>query len=103
MACLVQDANESVQMIGDALVGIIFIRNFIGAVIGVAMIPWIRDMGILNTFIVVAATAVIVLLIPVPMIIWGKKARAATAAKYKHYSLAAIPPASLKKLMEEWS
>ncbi|KID82513.1 Major facilitator superfamily transporter [Metarhizium guizhouense ARSEF 977] len=91
------------NMIGDALVGITFIRNLIGAVLGFAMIPWIRGMGILNTFIVVAATAAIVLLIPVPMIIWGKKARAATAAKYEHYSLAAIPPASLKKLMEDWS
>lgn len=90
-------------MIGDALVGIVFVRNLIGAVVGVAMIPCIRDMGIQDTFIVVAATAVVVLLIPVPMMIWGKKARAATAAKYEHYSLAAIPPASLKKLMERWS
>ncbi|KAG8416170.1 hypothetical protein J3459_013716 [Metarhizium acridum] len=91
------------NMIGDALVGIVFIRNLIAVVIGVAMIPSIRNMGVLNAFIIVTAMAAVVFLIPVPMMIWGKKARAATAAKYEHYLLAAIPPASLKKILDELS
>lgn len=88
-------------MIGDALVGVVFVRNLLGVVVSVGIIPWIDGMGIQNTFILTAATAAIVLLIPAPLMIWGKKARIRTSVKYEHYSLAAIPPASLKQLMAE--
>ncbi|KHN95728.1 Major facilitator superfamily domain, general substrate transporter [Metarhizium album ARSEF 1941] len=90
------------NMIGDALVGIVLVRNLLALVVGMTlvMVPWIRDMGILKTFIGIAASVVVVSMLPVSMMIWGKKARARTAVKYKHYSLAAIPPASLKKLMK---
>ncbi|KFG85372.1 hypothetical protein MANI_110086 [Metarhizium anisopliae] len=91
------------NMIGDALAGIVFVRNLIAVVVGIALLPAIQKIGVLQAFIIVGATAAAVLLIPVPMMIWGKKARAATAAKYEHYSLAAIPPASLKRILNEWS
>ncbi|TWU73853.1 hypothetical protein ED733_005518 [Metarhizium rileyi] len=91
------------NMIGDALVGISFIRNGIAIVVLLVIIPGMQNMGMQTTFIVVAVTAAVVLLIPIPMMIWGRRARIATSAKYEHYSLAAIPPASLKNLMEEWS
>lgn len=88
-------------MIGDALVGVIFVRNLLAVLVSVGVNPWIDEMGIQNTFILTAGTAAVVLLIPAPLMIWGKKARIRTSVKYEHYSLAAIPPVSLKQLMAE--
>ncbi|KAK2589515.1 hypothetical protein QQS21_012808 [Conoideocrella luteorostrata] len=87
------------NMIGDTLVGIVFVRNVLNVVVSVGIIPWMNSMGLQNTFILASSTAAVILLIPVLLIRWGQKARGNTAAKYERYSLDAIPPASLKKLL----
>lgn len=86
-------------MIGDALVGIILTRNLLAVGVSAGVIPWIDSMGILNTFVVTAATAALVLMIPMPLMYWGRRARRATAARYERYSLGAIPPAYLKRFL----
>ena len=87
-------------MIGDALVAVALVRNILAATLWFAIVPWINAVGIRNVFIVCAVTSVPVLLLPVPLLLWGRRGRTATASKYKQFSLAAIPPATLNKILE---
>jgi hypothetical protein len=88
-------------MIGDALVGVALVRNIFGVVVSLVVIPWTRGMGLQNTFILTAGIVGLVLSIPVLLMRWGRGMRVRTSLRYEHYSLAAIPPFSLKKLMRE--
>jgi hypothetical protein len=88
-------------MIGDALVGVIFVRNALAAILWIGIMPWVGAKGVNNALIITAAATSAVLLLPIPLLIWGRKGRAATAAKYKEYSLAATPPATLSRIMGE--
>ncbi|KAM0742734.1 hypothetical protein ACQRIT_002911 [Beauveria bassiana] len=87
------------NMIGDALVGIVLIRNLVAAIVWIGILPWVSPAGERKAFIIAAATAIFVLFIPVPLILWGRQGRAVTAARYRHYSLAASPPVALDKIM----
>lgn len=86
-------------MIGDAMVGVVFVRNALAAVIWVGVMPSVGFAGVNDVFIIVSIAASAALLMPVPLLIWGRMGRAATATKYREYSLAATPPASLSKIM----
>jgi hypothetical protein len=44
-------------------------------------------MGVQNVFILTAVVCFVVLLIPVPLLIWGKKARIATAKRYRQMAM----------------
>lgn len=71
------------KIIGDALVGVIFMRNIISVIILFVITPWVNGMGMQNLHILAAVVAFFLYLIPVPLLIWGKKARIATAARYR--------------------
>ncbi|KAJ5806860.1 hypothetical protein N7474_010452 [Penicillium riverlandense] len=71
------------DIIGDALVGVIFMRNIISVIVLFVLTPWVDGMGIQNLHILCAVVAFVVYLIPVPLLIWGKKARIASAPMYK--------------------
>lgn len=86
-------------MIGDALVGVVFVRNALAAVLWLCVMPWMDGSGIRSVFIVAAAMSMVILLIPVPLLYWGRSGRIATADKYRHYSLAATPPTILRKIL----
>ncbi|KAJ5758095.1 uncharacterized protein N7511_006789 [Penicillium nucicola] len=71
------------DIIGDALVGVIFMRNIFSVVVLFALTPWVEGMGMRDLHILVTVIAFVLLLIPVPLLIWGKKARVATAPMYR--------------------
>ncbi|KAJ6080299.1 hypothetical protein N7467_010052 [Penicillium canescens] len=71
------------DIIGDALVGVIFMRNIFSVVVLFVLTPWVEGMGMRDLHILVAVIAFVILLIPVPLLIWGKKARVATAPMYR--------------------
>lgn len=48
-----------------------------------ALTPWIADMGVQNVHILTAVVCFVVLLIPIPLLLWGKKVRIATAKRYE--------------------
>ena len=52
-----------------------------------AITPWIEGMGVQNLHILTACLACAILLIPVPLLMWGKKARVATAQRYRAMAL----------------
>lgn len=64
------------------MVGIIFTRNMFSVAVLFALSPWTEAMGLRNVHILTAAVFCAILLIPVLLLKWGKKARAATAKKY---------------------
>jgi hypothetical protein len=75
------------QLIGDALVGVVFVRNVLSVVVLFSLTPWINGMGIQNVHILIAFIIFGVLLIPIPLLIWGKKARMATAVRYREMAI----------------
>lgn len=58
-------------------------RNIFSVVVLFALTPWVEGMGLRDLHILLAVIALVVLLIPVPLLVWGKKARIATAASYR--------------------
>ena len=62
--------------------GVIFSRNAFSVVVLFALTPWIAGMGLRNVHILVGVLCFAIMLIPVPLLLWGKKARGATAKRY---------------------
>ncbi|KAM3498838.1 hypothetical protein MY10362_007865 [Beauveria mimosiformis] len=71
------------DVIGNALVGVVFTRNAMSVVVLFALTPWINVMGLRNLHIMISILCCLLLLMPVALLIWGKKARIATAARYR--------------------
>lgn len=65
------------------MIGIIFTRNVLSVVVLFALTPWIESMGLQNVHILVAGILGLILLIPVLLLKWGKKARARSAKAYR--------------------
>lgn len=87
-------------MIGDAMVGVVFLRNVLAAILWIGIMPRIDAARTTEVFIMVSvATSVVVLFLPIPLLLWGRKGRAVTASQYRAYSLAATPPATLNKIL----
>lgn len=68
------------------MVGIGTVRNLFAVIVLFGLGPWIEGMGLRNFFILLSAVAFAILLIPVPLLIWGKKIRSRTAEVYRHYA-----------------
>lgn len=73
-------------MTGEAFVAIAFIRNIASIAFYFAITPWFEHSGIQGMYIVVAVLALVVASLHVPLIIWGKKIRVKTAARYVEYA-----------------
>ena len=58
-------------------------RNVISLVVLFVLTPWVNGMGMQNLHILCAIVAFAIYVIPVPLLIWGKKARINTAAAYR--------------------
>ncbi|KAH6962448.1 major facilitator superfamily domain-containing protein [Ilyonectria sp. MPI-CAGE-AT-0026] len=78
--------DSYVNIIGDAMVGIGTVRNLFAVIVLFGLGPWIEGMGLRNFFILLSAVAFAILLIPVLLLIWGKKIRSRTAEVYRHYA-----------------
>ncbi|BCS23599.1 uncharacterized protein APUU_40043S [Aspergillus puulaauensis] len=75
------------EILGDALVGVVFVRNGLSVLIMFVYTPWITAMGIQNTFIVAGLISLAMAIMPIGLLIWGKRAREHTAAEYRRYAL----------------
>ncbi|UNI18473.1 hypothetical protein JDV02_004741 [Purpureocillium takamizusanense] len=71
------------DVIGNALVGVVFTRNVLSVVVLFSLTPWIDGMGLRDMHILVSAFSFCILLIPVPLLIWGKKSRVSLAKTYR--------------------
>ncbi|KAM3435147.1 hypothetical protein MY4824_005019 [Beauveria thailandica] len=74
------------QIIGSAMVGVVFVRNAASIGILFGLTPWIEKSGIRNVNIVMFCFCFLILLLPAVLLIWGKKARLASAGSYKRLS-----------------
>lgn len=74
------------QILGDALVGVVFVRNAISTGLIFAIPPWIGTMGVYDMFVVCAVLAAVIALTCVPLIIWGREWRIALARKYQKFA-----------------
>jgi hypothetical protein len=63
------------------------VRNILSVVVLFALTPWISGMGVQNVFILTAVICFVILSIPVPLLIWRKKARIATAKRYRQMAM----------------
>ncbi|PMB70177.1 putative MFS-type transporter [Beauveria bassiana] len=70
-------------IIGSAMVGVVFVRNAASIGILFGLTPWIEKSGIRNVNIVMFCFCFLILLLPAVLLIWGKKARLASAVSYK--------------------
>ncbi|KAE8873385.1 hypothetical protein PTNB73_00017 [Pyrenophora teres f. teres] len=75
------------EILGDVMIGVTFMRNAFSVVILFALTPWIKRNGIQNVCLITAAICFVVLLFPIPLLIWGKRIRISTAQKYRHMAL----------------
>ncbi|ORY02841.1 major facilitator superfamily domain-containing protein [Clohesyomyces aquaticus] len=75
------------EVIGDALVGVVFVRNVFSVIVLFALTPWINRMGVQNVHILTATIVLAVLLLPAPLLVWGKKIRIATAKRYRDMAM----------------
>lgn len=70
------------ELAGEGLVSIILIRNMMGFAFGYAVVPMIQNLGLRNSFIVIAILGLALWSTAVVMIFWGKRLRQCTAASY---------------------
>ncbi|KAI1078608.1 major facilitator superfamily transporter [Whalleya microplaca] len=70
------------DLVAEAFVGVAFLRNAISICIPLALVPWMKDVGITNVHILGGCISLFIGLLHIPMIIWGKKIRVALAPRY---------------------
>lgn len=69
------------------MVGIVFTRNAIAVLVLFTITPWIEGMGLRNVHILASMLCFAIMLLPIPLLIWGKKARAWRADAYRSMAL----------------
>lgn len=65
------------------MVGVVFVRNAASIGILFGLTPWIKKMGIRNMNIIIVVLCFTILLLPILLLIWGKRTRAYSAASYR--------------------
>ncbi|KAF7592265.1 hypothetical protein BBP40_000467 [Aspergillus hancockii] len=70
------------ELVAEGLVVITYIRNGIATAISFAINPWITGLGIQNMFISVGCLCFGIMILVIPMIHWGRRARSSTADFY---------------------
>lgn len=73
----------SIQVIGDAYIGITFLRNAFGTVAAMCLSPWIDSMGLYNMTVMSGCLSIIITLLTIPVMIWGRRGRGWTATRYR--------------------
>jgi hypothetical protein len=74
------------QILGDALVGVVFVRNAISVALVFAVPPWMKNMGVYNMFVLCGVLGAVVAVTAVPLTIWGRKWRIVLARRYQKYA-----------------
>ncbi|KAL2835671.1 major facilitator superfamily domain-containing protein [Aspergillus pseudoustus] len=75
------------DIIGDAMVGVTFIRNCVSTAFIFALDPWFASVGIQNVIISMSLIATFILSFAVVFLKWGKKFRGLTAERYQRLTL----------------
>jgi hypothetical protein len=74
------------QILGDALIAVVFVRNGLAMAIRFSFTSWLAGMGIQHTFILIGGIAFATMIMPIMLLIYGKSARVRTAAKYRKFA-----------------
>ncbi|KIW10970.1 hypothetical protein PV08_10269 [Exophiala spinifera] len=72
-------------ILGDALTGVVFVRNVISTALVFAITPWMNGMGVYNMFVLLGCLSIAVALTSVPLVIWGRTWRMKLAGKYEYF------------------
>ena len=64
------------------MIGIIFTRNVLAVGVLFALNPWITAIGLRDFHIIIAILTFFILLLPLPLMKWGKSARFKSAKPY---------------------
>jgi hypothetical protein len=70
------------QLAGSCFIVIAFFRNVVSIGIPFAIVPWLNKQGLTNMHIVMACVSLLISLLHIPMILWGKRLRVRYAAWY---------------------
>lgn len=73
------------DMISDAFIGIVVVRNIMTMVVTFCLAPWIELNGLKNVFIIAGCLSLVPLLVTPLMIKYGKQLRRLSADKYEKY------------------
>lgn len=88
--------DSNVQIVGDALVGLTFVRNMLSTIFVFAMVPWVSSVGMANVFNTIGAIGLVVLLFAFAFIWRGKHWRFVCAKRYKYYAARQFEPRPIK-------
>ena len=88
--------NSSLQIVGDALVGLTFVRNMLSTIFVFAMVPWVNSVGMANVFNTIGAIGLVILLFAFAFIWKGKHWRFICARRYKYYAARQFEPRPIK-------
>lgn len=80
------DADSAVKILGDIMIGIVFVRNLFSVTLLFTLTPWTASMGIQKVAIITAAFCSAILLLAMPLLIRGKM-RIATAKRYHRMAM----------------
>ncbi|RDW82986.1 hypothetical protein BP5796_04477 [Coleophoma crateriformis] len=80
----IQDSYK--EIIGDALVGVAFLRNAMATIFVFTISPMITGMGLYNMFVFLGILSLGISATYIPMMIWGKAMRIRCAAKYRDFA-----------------
>lgn len=69
------------------MVVIVFCRNIISVIMLFIYTPWVSNLGLEHTFLIISILCLVTLLgIPIILLIYGKRLRISSVAKYRHFS-----------------
>jgi hypothetical protein len=75
------------QLVGDAIVGVIFVRNVLSVAILFSMTPWIEAMGLQYMIVLLALiTLTINMGFPILLLMFGKRARQSTITVFGSFA-----------------
>lgn len=74
------------QIVGDAFIGIVFVRNVFATIIATTLTQWIDGIGLKNVFVMGTVLGLFLSLLTIPMMIWGKRMRVWTKDRYAVYA-----------------
>ncbi|KAK8069997.1 major facilitator superfamily transporter [Apiospora phragmitis] len=70
------------DLVAEAFVLVAFFRNAFSIVIPVALTPWMATMGVQYMYVTAGCISLVIGLLHLPLIIWGKRIRTALAPRY---------------------
>ncbi|KAJ5280025.1 Major facilitator superfamily domain general substrate transporter [Penicillium angulare] len=70
------------DILGDALIAVVFVRNGLAMIIRFAFTKWLAGMGIQNTFILIGVIALALGTLPIVFMVYGKRVRVKSATNF---------------------